>query len=159
MAELDVAPVITTRRDETMGRLKTLISKNSYDEGDFWKIYDRAAYDRVKARTDPKNLFAMANLYEKFEHVVEAEEAYKKVVELNPNDAKGCAALAGFYNDGACDEFCPRADPDCSDVCEPPSWHSRTACTRSCCWTWGSPANRGSTCLPPCAGAATHGRC
>jgi tetratricopeptide (TPR) repeat protein len=47
---------------------------------------------------ESKNLFAMANLYEKFEHVVEAEEAYKKVVELNPNDAKGCAALAGFYN-------------------------------------------------------------
>jgi tetratricopeptide (TPR) repeat protein len=47
---------------------------------------------------EAKNLFAMANLYEKFEHVVEAEEAYKKVVELNPNDAKGCAALAGFYN-------------------------------------------------------------
>jgi tetratricopeptide (TPR) repeat protein len=47
---------------------------------------------------DSKNLFAMANLYEKFEHVTEAEDAYKKVVELNPQDAKGCAALAGFYN-------------------------------------------------------------
>ncbi len=47
---------------------------------------------------DPKNLFAMANLYEKFENVAEAEGAYKRVVELNPNDAKACAALAGFYN-------------------------------------------------------------
>ncbi len=49
-------------------------------------------------QNDPKNLFAMANLYEKFEHVADAETAYMKVVELNPNDAKGCAALAGFYN-------------------------------------------------------------
>ncbi len=49
-------------------------------------------------QNDPKNLFAMANLYEKFEHVGDAETAYKRVVELNPNDAKGCAALAGFYN-------------------------------------------------------------
>jgi tetratricopeptide (TPR) repeat protein len=47
---------------------------------------------------EPKNLFAMANLYEKFEQEVEAEAAYKKAVEVNPNDPKACAALAGFYN-------------------------------------------------------------
>lgn len=48
--------------------------------------------------TDSKNLFAMANLYEKFDKVDKAEETYKKVTEVNPNDAKACAALAGFYN-------------------------------------------------------------
>lgn len=47
---------------------------------------------------EPKNLFAMANLYERFEHEVEAEAAYKKAVEVNPSDPKACAALAGFYN-------------------------------------------------------------
>jgi tetratricopeptide (TPR) repeat protein len=47
---------------------------------------------------EPKNLFAMANLYEKFEHAMEAEAAYKKAVEVNPSDPKACAALAGFYN-------------------------------------------------------------
>ena len=40
----------------------------------------------------------MANLYEKFDKVDKAEETYKKVAEVNPNDAKACAALAGFYN-------------------------------------------------------------
>jgi tetratricopeptide (TPR) repeat protein len=43
-------------------------------------------------------LFAMANLYEKFEKVAEAEAAYKKVFDKNPQDAKICSALAGFYN-------------------------------------------------------------
>ncbi len=47
---------------------------------------------------DPKNLFAMANLFEKFEKVDKAEETYKKVVEVNPSDAKACGALAGFFN-------------------------------------------------------------
>jgi tetratricopeptide (TPR) repeat protein len=47
---------------------------------------------------DVKNLYAMANLYEKFGHVDEAEVAYKKAAELNPNDTKACSALAGFYN-------------------------------------------------------------
>lgn len=47
---------------------------------------------------DPKNLFAMANLFEKFEKVDKAEETYRKVVEVNPQDAKACGALAGFYN-------------------------------------------------------------
>jgi tetratricopeptide (TPR) repeat protein len=47
---------------------------------------------------DVKNLYAIANLYEKFGHVDEAETAYKKAAELNPNDPKACSALAGFYN-------------------------------------------------------------
>jgi tetratricopeptide (TPR) repeat protein len=67
-----------------------------------YKDFDQAlsfADQLVKENpTDPKNLFAMANLYEKFDKIEKAEETYKKVVELNPDDAKACAALAGFYN-------------------------------------------------------------
>jgi tetratricopeptide (TPR) repeat protein len=47
---------------------------------------------------DVKNLYAIANLYEKFSHVDEAEAAYKKAAELNPNDPKACSALGAFYN-------------------------------------------------------------
>jgi len=51
-------------RTYELGGLKTLISRNQYDRSTFWKIYNRELYDRVKARTDPKNLFR--NLYDKF---------------------------------------------------------------------------------------------
>lgn len=58
--------------------------------------------------TDPanlQNLFAMANLYEKFGKVNEAEEAYKKAAnEVAPKDPKACGALAGFYNKTLWDE-------------------------------------------------------
>jgi tetratricopeptide (TPR) repeat protein len=47
---------------------------------------------------DVKNLYAMANLYEKFGRVKEAEETYEKVATDNPQDAKACGALAAFYN-------------------------------------------------------------
>jgi FAD/FMN-containing dehydrogenase len=49
--------------------IKTLISENHYDEERFWSIYHRAAYDRVKRRTDPRNLFR--GLYEKFHYRAE----------------------------------------------------------------------------------------
>ena len=69
---------------------------------DPYKNYDEALKyaEQLVAENpnDPKNLFAMANLFEKFEKVDKAEETYKKVVEVNPNDAKACGALAGFYN-------------------------------------------------------------
>ncbi len=53
---------------------------------------------------DVKNLYAMANLYEKFGRVAEAEQTYKKVAEENPKDAKACGALAAFYNKALWDE-------------------------------------------------------
>jgi len=53
---------------------------------------------------DPKNLYALANLYEKFNKIPEAEAMYKKVTEQNPKDAKACGALAGFYNKPNWDE-------------------------------------------------------
>jgi tetratricopeptide (TPR) repeat protein len=40
----------------------------------------------------------MANLFEKFGKIQEAEETYKKIADMNPNDAKACGALAAFYN-------------------------------------------------------------
>jgi tetratricopeptide (TPR) repeat protein len=51
-----------------------------------------------EAPNDTKNLYAIANLHEKFNQIPEAATAYKKVVELNPSDAKACGALAAFYN-------------------------------------------------------------
>jgi tetratricopeptide (TPR) repeat protein len=69
---------------------------------DPFKSYDEAlkyAEQLVQENpNDPKNLFAMANLFEKFEKVDRAEETYKKVVEVNLQDPKACGALAGFYN-------------------------------------------------------------
>jgi tetratricopeptide (TPR) repeat protein len=47
---------------------------------------------------DTKNLYAMANLYEKFGRVGEAERTYLRVTEQNPGDTKACGALAAFYN-------------------------------------------------------------
>jgi tetratricopeptide (TPR) repeat protein len=53
---------------------------------------------------DTKNLYAMANLYEKFNRVTEAEQTYEKVVAENPKDGKACGALAAFYNKPLWDE-------------------------------------------------------
>ena len=53
---------------------------------------------------DAKNLYAMANLYEKFGRVPEAEQTYVKVTEQNASDAKACGALAAFYNKPLWDE-------------------------------------------------------
>lgn len=46
-----------------IGGLKTLISGNYYSESDFWKIWNKGNYDKVKVITDPKNIFR--NLYTK----------------------------------------------------------------------------------------------
>ncbi len=57
------------------------------------------AQDLVKDNpNDTKNLYAIANLYEKFGKVQEAEDTYRRVAELNPQDVKACGALAAFYN-------------------------------------------------------------
>ena len=45
--------------DELMniGGIKTLISRNYYSEPDFWKIWNKENYDKVKGKTDPNNIF------------------------------------------------------------------------------------------------------
>jgi tetratricopeptide (TPR) repeat protein len=53
---------------------------------------------------DTKNLYAMANLYEKFGRVAEAQQTYEKVMQQNASDAKACGALAAFYNKPLWDE-------------------------------------------------------
>jgi tetratricopeptide (TPR) repeat protein len=47
---------------------------------------------------DTKNMYAMANLYEKFNQVDDAEATYLRVVRDNPDDPKACGALSAFYN-------------------------------------------------------------
>jgi hypothetical protein len=46
-----------------IGGIKTLISENYYSEADFWKIWNKENYYKVKDRTDPGNIFR--NLYTK----------------------------------------------------------------------------------------------
>jgi len=46
-----------------LGAIKTLISTNLYSEEEFWNIWNKPNYDRVKSQTDPDNIFR--NLYEK----------------------------------------------------------------------------------------------
>ncbi|MFW6366295.1 MAG: FAD-binding oxidoreductase, partial [Spirochaetota bacterium] len=45
------------------GGLKTLISDNLYSKDEFWSIWNRKNFDKVKKRTDPHNIFR--NLYTK----------------------------------------------------------------------------------------------
>ena len=40
-----------------LGGLKTLISRNHYSEREFWTIWNKENYDRIKAVTDPENVF------------------------------------------------------------------------------------------------------
>jgi len=53
---------------------------------------------------DTKNMYAMANLYEKFGRVDEAEGMYLRIVRDNPDDPKACGALAAFFNKPLWDE-------------------------------------------------------
>ena len=80
----------------TLAALTSIYSdepKRSYDTA-----YKYAQQLVAENPNDAKNLYAMANLYEKFEKVDEAERMYKQIAESNPNDPKACGALAGFYN-------------------------------------------------------------
>jgi tetratricopeptide (TPR) repeat protein len=66
------------------------------------KDYQKAlgyANDLVRDKPEAlENLFAIAALYEKFEKYKEAETAYAKAFELNPQEVKACSGLASFYN-------------------------------------------------------------
>jgi FAD/FMN-containing dehydrogenase len=46
-----------------LGGLKSLITHNYYSAEDFWRIWNRENYERVKARTDPDHVFR--DLYDK----------------------------------------------------------------------------------------------
>lgn len=83
-------------------KANTLAALTAIYSDDPLKNYDEAkSYAEQLVRHNPndaKNLYAMANLYEKFGKVDEAEQTYNRIVELNPNDVKACGALAAFYN-------------------------------------------------------------
>jgi tetratricopeptide (TPR) repeat protein len=89
-------------RMNTLGALTSIYSEPPLSD------YEKAlgyAEQLVKDNpNDVKNLYAMANLYEKFNRVAEAEQAYLRAAELNPTDAKACGALANFYNKALWDE-------------------------------------------------------
>jgi tetratricopeptide (TPR) repeat protein len=91
-----VTPNLKAVRANALGALTAIYAEEPN------KSYEAAlkyAQDLVKeAPDDARNLYAMANLYEKFGHVPEAEETYRKVTQLYPKDVKACSALAGFYN-------------------------------------------------------------
>jgi len=79
-----------------MGALVAIYADEPYKDFEQARSY---ADQLVKENPDDvKNLYAMANLYERFGHVQEAEASYKKAAEMNASDAKACGALASFYN-------------------------------------------------------------
>jgi FAD/FMN-containing dehydrogenase len=51
------------RKVSELGGIKSLYSESYYAEDEFWKIYDKAAYEGLKARYDPRGRFK--NLYQK----------------------------------------------------------------------------------------------
>ncbi len=57
------------------------------------------AQELVKEKPDDTaNLFAMANLYEKFDEIDMAEQTYVRAAEVDPSDIRACGALASFFN-------------------------------------------------------------
>ena len=83
-------------RTNTLAALTGIYSeppKQNFDEA--FK-YGKQLLD--EAPNDTRNLYAMANLYEKFGKIDEAEATYKKITDANQGDAKACGALAAFYN-------------------------------------------------------------
>lgn len=87
---------LKTVKQHTLGALTGIYSDEPYR--DFDKAYAYAQQLVQENPNDAKNLYAMANLFEKFEKVTEAEQTYRKVAETNPNDPKACGALAAFLN-------------------------------------------------------------
>jgi FAD/FMN-containing dehydrogenase len=48
---------LVERKLRELGGIKTLISHNYYSADEFWSIWNKRNYDRVKAITDPNNVF------------------------------------------------------------------------------------------------------
>ena len=51
------------RKVQELGGIKSLYSESYFSEDEFWRIYDRADYDRLKSRYDPHGRFK--DLYQK----------------------------------------------------------------------------------------------
>jgi len=54
---------IVEKKMKKMGATKGLYSTSFYSKKEFWSLYDKKAYDQLKKKYDPKNVFP--NLYEK----------------------------------------------------------------------------------------------
>jgi len=80
----------------TLAALTAIYSDDPFKNYDIALGYAKQLVDENP--NDPRNLYAIANLYEKFEKVDEAEKTYRQVAESNPKDVKACGALAAFYN-------------------------------------------------------------
>jgi tetratricopeptide (TPR) repeat protein len=85
-----------------LGALTSIYSEPPYQ--DFEKALGYAQQLTQDNPDDTKNLYAIANLYEKFGKVEDAEKTYKRITELHADDPKACAALAGFYNKALWDD-------------------------------------------------------
>ena len=83
-------------RTNTLAALAGIFSEPP--KQDATKAFEYMSQLLKEAPSDIKNLYAIANLHEKFGQIPEAESRYKEVVKLNPKDAKACGALAAFYN-------------------------------------------------------------
>ena len=79
-----------------LGALTGIYAEDPYKDYEQAKAY--ATQLVAENPNDPKNLYAMANLYEKFGHVKEAEDTYRKVMAGNAQDPKACGAMAAFLN-------------------------------------------------------------
>ncbi len=83
-------------KDSTISALTAIHSEDPYKDFDLAMGY---AEQLVAANPDDvRNMYAIANLHEKFGHIDEAEAQYEKIVEMNPSDTQACGALATFYN-------------------------------------------------------------
>ena len=61
--DIDYSELLEKKTVE-LGGIKTLISRNHFDEETFWKVYNRENYEKAKEQLDPDRLFG--DLYEKF---------------------------------------------------------------------------------------------
>jgi FAD/FMN-containing dehydrogenase len=61
--DVDYSELLEKKTIELNG-IKTLISRNHFDEESFWKVYNKEKYLSVKNQTDPDGLFM--DLYKKF---------------------------------------------------------------------------------------------
>ena len=61
--DVDFSEVLEKKVTE-LGGIKTLISRNHYDEKTFWDIFNKSAIEKIKNRLDPENVFG--GFYERF---------------------------------------------------------------------------------------------
>jgi len=55
---------VLERKTHELGGFKTLISRNHYTPDEFWSVFNRERWTKLKARLDPGNVFG--DLYERF---------------------------------------------------------------------------------------------